>query len=97
MPLQIFAFNPIAAMVVCGIFAIGVFNGSYTNKSRFVLGICSAVWLLYTSWELYMLNWRSPTGDMAIRVDLVVFGPLVLLVALIGFFALVWGRRRNND
>jgi hypothetical protein len=94
--LKIFVFNPIAALIVTGIFTIGSINKNYNKKSRLILGISAVVWMLYTLWEMYMFSWRSPTGDMAIRVDLVIFGPVILLVALIGFLVLFRGRKINN-
>ncbi len=95
-PLKIFAFNPIAALIISSIFTVGSFNKRYSKKSRLVLGVSAVVWMLYTLWEMYMLSWRSPSGDMAIRVDLVVFGPIILLVAIVGFFVLFKGRQKNN-
>jgi heme A synthase len=95
-PLKLFAFNPIAALVISGIFAVGSYSKNYTRRSRLILGISAIIWMLYTLWELYMLSWRSPSGDMAIRVDLVIFGPVILLVAFIGIFSLFLGRKKNN-
>ena len=96
MPLKIFAFNPIAALIVSGIFTVGSLNKNYTSNSRLILGVSAFIWALYTGWEMYMLSWRSPTGNMAIRVDLVILGPVILLVAFFGFLTLFRGRKRDN-
>lgn len=91
--LKIFPFNPIAALLLAGIFAAGAFNKKYTAGRRTTLTIAAALWGLYAPYELYMLTWRSSTGDMAIRVDLVFLVPLLLVVALFGVVALMGGRK----
>jgi hypothetical protein len=52
------------------------------------------IWAVYAAWEYYMLSWRSPTGDMAIRVDLVFLVPLLLIIATVGSIAFVSGYRK---
>lgn len=53
------------------------------------------MWLAYAGWETYMTVWRSSTGDMAIRIDMVLFGPVLLLVALLGVITAIRGYKRD--
>jgi hypothetical protein len=94
-PLKLFAFNPVAAFVVAAVFALCSFLRVYARRARIILGIAAAVWGLYGVWESYISSWRSPSGDMAIRVDLVLFGPLLLAVGISGFVIIVSGRKRR--
>lgn len=87
--LKIFPFNPVVALLLAGIFAAGALNRQRPPGRRTTLTIAAALWGLYAPYELYMLTWRSSTGDMAIRVDLVFLIPLLLVVALLGAMALV--------
>lgn len=90
-PLKIFAFNPIAAFLVAIIFTAACFLKFYSGKSRKILTLSAVIWWLYSFFELYMTTWRSPTGDMAIRIDLVLFGPIILFVGIVGLITLLIG------
>ena len=81
-PLKLFAFNPIAAFIVAIIFTIACFLRFYSQRSKRILTICATFWWVYSFFELDMTNWRSFTGDMAIRVDLVVLGPIILFFGI---------------
>lgn len=81
--MRIFIFNPISALIISGVFAIGAFN----TKKR-TLFVSATLWIFYALWESYMLNWRSPTGDMAIRVDMVLVIPIMVFVSIYSFLAL---------
>lgn len=59
-----------------------------------ILGTVAFVWFAYADWETYMTTWRSPTGDMAIRIDLVLLGLVLLSVALIGVITALRGYKR---
>ncbi len=87
--LRLFAFNPLAAFTVAIILSIGYFRRTHSKKNKIILGVCSVIWWLYSCYEVYITNWRSSLGDMAMRVDLVLFGPLVLGLGVIGFIILI--------
>lgn len=95
-PLQLFAFNPPAAFIAAVIFAFGCFFRVYSRRARVTLGVMAIIWGGYGIWESYMTSWRSPTGDMAIRADLILFGPLLLITALVGLFILALGWRSKT-
>lgn len=58
------------------------------------MGIVALIWVLYGFWETYITNWRAPNGDMAIRIDLAIFGPFVLVSALLGVVTVIRGFKR---
>lgn len=94
-PMRLFAFHPVAAFVVAGVFWIGFLNRHrYTVRARWVLAIAAALWTLYAFWELWISNWRSPTGDLAIRVDLVLLAPALVIALILGLIQLFFGRTR---
>lgn len=91
-----FVFNPIAAFVVAIIFTTACFLKLYSGRSKkIILAISATIWWLYSFLELYMTTWRSPTGDMAIRIDLVLFGPIILLFGILGFIVVIIGWKRK--
>lgn len=91
--LKIFPFNPVAALTLSGMFAYGAYRKGRKSKQKKTLIVTAASWALYALWEMYMLNWRSPTGDRAIRVDLVFIMPLLLVSAAAGINALFQGSK----
>jgi hypothetical protein len=94
-PMRLFAFHPVAAFVVAGVFWFGFLNRHrYTVRARWVLAIAAALWTLYAFWELWISGWRSPTGDMAIRVDLVLLAPALVIALVLGFVQLFFGRAK---
>jgi hypothetical protein len=93
-PLKPFAGHPLAVFVLALVFAIPCFLKRYSMRSRWTMGFVSIVWLGYCIWEAYISAWRSPTGDMAIRVDLVFLGPLLLLAAFVGLSVIAFGYQR---
>lgn len=92
--LRIFPFNPVTAPIISLFFASGALNKRRTFTNRVTLAVSALIWAVYAAWEYYMLTWRSPTGDMAIRVDLVFLIPLLLIVATVGSIAFVSGYRK---
>jgi hypothetical protein len=94
-PLRLFAFNPAAAFVVAAIFGVASLTRLFTRWAKIISAVVAFVWTIYGGWEVYMTTWRSETGDMAIRVDLVLFGPYLLAIALIGIVALIIGWKRR--
>jgi hypothetical protein len=94
-PMRLFAFHPWAAFVVAGIFWIGFLNRDrYTVRARWVLAITAALWTLYAFWELWVSGWRSPTGDTAIRFDLVLLAPALVIALFLGLVQLLFGRQK---
>lgn len=96
LPFKLFAFNPIAVFIAAAFLAIPCFIKRYSRSARIVAGISAGIWLIYGFEEVYMTSWRSPTGDMAIRIDLILFGPWLLVVALVGLGAIVFGLKRRT-
>lgn len=93
MPMKLFAFHPVAAFAVAAVFWLGFLSRRlYTPRARWVLGITAAIWTLYAFWELWISGWRSSTGDMAIRVDLVLLAPALVLALVLGAVQLFTGR-----
>lgn len=87
--------HPAAVFVVATAFAVPCFTRVYSVRSKRILGTASLMWLAYAGWETYMTVWRSSTGDMAIRIDMVLFGPVLLLVALLGVITAIRGYKRD--
>ena len=55
---------------------------SHLRSALFFI-LSALIWFGYLAWELYMLSWRSPTGDVAIRVDaLFLEPPMQVLLAI---------------
>ncbi len=96
MLLKLFVWHPAAAFVLAIAFASPCLTRAYSRRSKTILGTVSLAWFVYAVWETYMTNWRSPTGDMAIRVDMVFFGPVLLLLAVLGLITAVRGYRRAS-
>lgn len=95
LPLKLFVWHPAAALIVSAAFWLLAFTRAYSRDFRMVLGGVGFVWLAYGGWEAYMTAWRSPTGDMAIRVDMLLVGPVLLVITIIGTMAAVRGYRRS--
>ena len=94
LPLKLFVWHPIAVFIAAFAFAVPCFTRVYSRRSKMILGTVALVWLAYAGWETYMTAWRSPTGDMAIRIDMVLFGPVLLFVAIIGVTTAIRGYKR---
>jgi hypothetical protein len=95
-PISIFASLPILGLGVAGVFVYGSFSRKYKRKSKIYFALCSVMWMLFTALNFYLLQWRSSTGDMAIRIDLVLFGPIMIFVSVIGFVVFLKGRGNEN-
>ena len=95
-PIQFFAFNPIAVFMVTAFFSIPCFLKSYSKRSKTIMGIVTFLFLLYGLEEIYMTHWRSSTGDMAIRIDLVFLGPIISLVTFVGVVTTILGYKRKK-
>ena len=93
-PLQLFVGHPGAAIILAVAFAAPCFMRGYSGRSKKILGAVAVVWFAYAGWEAYITSWRSPTGDMAIRVDMLLFGPVLLLATLIGITTAIRGYKR---
>jgi hypothetical protein len=94
--ITIFASHPLSGLVVSIVFLVGSLSNKYQQKSRIFLGICAVLWLLFTASNYYLLHWRSPSGDLAIRVDLVLFGPIMAIITIAGVIVLLKGRIKSG-
>ena len=92
--MKVFVWNSPYAFIVAAAFIVPCFLSVYSKLSKLICAVVSGLWLAYGIWEAYMTAWRSPTGDMAIRVDVLFIGPVVLSAALIGLMTIVLGYRR---
>ena len=94
MEILILIFNPITALVISGVFLFEFRKNSCSLKSKNILLVSCVLWAIYAIWEIYVLSWRSPTGDRAIRIDLVLFGPVILSAAIVGIITIFKGRSK---
>ena len=94
--MKLFAWNPIAGFIVATAFAALCFIPRYTTRSKRIIGTAAFIWFLYGCWETYITGWRSPTGDMAIRVDLVLFSPVLVLTAFLGIITAIRGHKNTS-
>ncbi len=92
-PLKIFVWNPVAVFVMAGIFALLFHFRGRSIRSKRILGIAAVTWFIYAQWETYMTAWRSPSGDMAIRLDMLLVGPILLIVTVAGIFTALFGSK----
>ncbi len=90
-PLRVFAFNPVLCAIVAMAFTVPVFVPVYSSGSRLVLGLCAVVW-----WGFCLLE-ATTSSDSAIRVDLVLLGPFIVVAAVVGAWHLARGHRRPES
>ena len=95
-PITIFAAYPFLGLGVSIFFAVGTMNKKYKSRAKVLFGLCAVLWLSFNALNYYLLLWRSPSGDTAIRVDLVIFGPIMIIITIIGTILLFKGRIKNN-
>ncbi|HBL17561.1 MAG: hypothetical protein A2X36_10025 [Elusimicrobia bacterium GWA2_69_24] len=93
--LKPFVWHPASAFIVAALFAIPCATKAYSPRSRKTLIAVAAIWGAYALWETYMTRWRSHTGDMAIRIDMALFGPVILLAAITGILTALFGHARG--
>jgi hypothetical protein len=94
-PMQLFVWHPIAALAMAAAFAGPLLLHGYASRPKAVLAVVALVWLAYAGWEAYVTQWRSSTGDMAIRVEMLLLGPALLVAFVIGLAAAVFGYKRG--
>lgn len=80
-------FAVIAAMFAAGLFAF------WRRSRRPALLVAAVCWGAYAAWEGWV-QWRTPGAD--IRVDLLLFIPLLALASLAALRAAWRGRRRGR-
>lgn len=51
--------------------------------------LCGATLLAFALWDFSAASWRSPSGEAAIRIDLVFLLPIALAAAVGGVFSLL--------
>jgi hypothetical protein len=61
---------------------------------RWFSELCRLVWLAYAGWEAYVTQWRSSSGDMAIRVEMLLLGPVLLVALIVGLATAVFRYKR---
>jgi hypothetical protein len=93
-PMQRFVWHPIAAFAMAAAFAGPLFLPGYARRPKSVLGFVALVWLAYAGWEAYATQWRSSSGDMAIRVEMLLLGPVLLVAFITGLATAVFGYKR---
>lgn len=91
LPITIFATFPILGVLVSVGFVFGTLSKIHTPRNKVILAICALLWFLFSILNFYMLSWRSETGDMAIRVDLVLLGPIIIIATIVGIVTIVMG------
>ena len=84
-----FAAYPLLGLIVSGMFVYFASRKIFDLKSKIMLMIFAGLWALFSLSNYYWLNWRSPTGDWPIRVDLVLFGPPMLVITVIGVLVII--------
>ena len=93
-PMQLFVWHPFAALAMAAAFAGLLFLDSYARRPKVVLGVVALVWLAYAGWEAYVTQWRSSSGDMAIRVEMLLLGPVLLVALIVGLATAVFRYKR---
>ena len=93
-PLKPFAGHPVAVFGISAVFFVPCCLQVYSKRSKWTMATVAFVWFGYGIWETFMSSWRSSAGDMAIRIDLAIWGPMLWLAALIGLFVMALGYRR---
>lgn len=94
--MSIFVWKPHYVFIAGFLFLIPCFLSTYTKWSKRICLVTAIVWFLYGAWETHITFWRSSTGDMAIRIDMVFIGPVILAVTLFGIFAILKGRKSTT-
>jgi hypothetical protein len=89
-PFKYIALNSAVAFIISAAFFMLCFRKSFSPLSRIIIGAVTAVWIIFAFWERSMENWRSPSGDMAIRVDIVIIGPIVTIATLAAIFVIAY-------
>lgn len=90
-PITVFASFPLLGLGVSLLFVFGLISNKYRSGNKIIFGACAVSWFLFTVLNYYLLYWRSPSGDMAIRVDLVLLGPVMIFVTAVGGILLFKG------
>ena len=85
--IRLFPFNPLAALLISVAFGWAALRGGRSAVKRRTLAVAALLWALYAMWELYMITWRSPTGDHAIRVDMLFWVPVLVGASVVGLRA----------
>jgi hypothetical protein len=80
---SIFAFHPIRCAVVAALFTVALIAPGMSRRSRIVLGVVALGW-----WAFAILEWMTPV-QANIRLDLVVLGPIFLMMAVLGLFCFI--------
>jgi hypothetical protein len=96
-PFHLFGFHPATVYLVAALFLILSLLDAYSARSKWILRAVGTAWILYGFWERYMTNWRSPTGDRAIRIDLLLVCPVVILFSVVGLIVAVKNFKNKRE
>lgn len=85
--------SPISLIAICAAALFGwAIVRAPRNQWRAFNWVLVTCWLAFALWEQIMWSWRSPTGDMAIRVDAILLWPLMGILFIVGLLQLFFTR-----
>lgn len=90
--------SPIAilALLIALVFSLPLRGGS-SRRLRALGWLLVASWISFAAWEQYMGLWRSPTGDAAIRADIVLLWPMMVVLFVVGVIYLFRSSRAGEE
>lgn len=81
-PIYFLSQRPLLILIIAVLAATGAYSFRRSVLSRRAFISSAFLWCAYCLWEVYMLVWRSPTGDMAIRTDALFIEPAMQMLLL---------------
>lgn len=87
--------HPLAAMLVSLIFVIPVFFPRYIIRYKIILIFCAVMWLVYGYWEVFLAQWKPELTNVALREDIIILGPLLMLAFITGVIIIIKGLMRK--
>lgn len=91
-PIQLFVWHPMAALAVAVAFAYPCFTSAYGLGAKVTLGVVAGIWFIYTLIEAYA-TWKARAVPDLMRADLVLLGPILVIVSVVGAAVLIRGRK----
>jgi len=87
-PLSIFVQWPLAALIPGALFAAG-----FAWRRRVFIAVTAGLWIAYAVYELLILKRVLCSGECNIRVDLLLFYPILWIASLAAIIQIAWRRR----